>query len=166
MQRAIFITESSIGTSAISASTCDNDSHKQAMLEVLGVYITIFLVCLTTFLIIVTSNYQVVDFKHINGIEIVIYAFKYHFGKNGSLILSIITILFAFSTIISSYFFGESNLWLFSMKNIIKNSYKIIFMLVIVLSCYIKAQILWNLIDFLVALLAIINMYSLLKINK
>ena len=166
MQRAIFITESSIGTSAISSSTCDNDSKKQGMLEVFGIYVTIFIVCFTTFLIIVTSNYNQLSFGHINGIEIVIYAFKYHFGVSGGTILSIITILFAFSTIISSYFFGESNLLLFSRNKIINIIFKIVFILVIIISSYIKSNILWNLTDYFVAILAIINVYAMLKIDK
>ena len=166
MQRAIFITESSIGTSAISASTCDNDSMKQGLLEVFGIYVTIFIVCITTFLIIVTSNYNQITFSQINGIEIVIYAFKYHFGNSGVMILSIITILFAFSTIISSYFFGESNLLLFSRKKLMNIIFKLVFILVIIISSYIKANILWNLTDYFVAILAIINVYAMLKINK
>ena len=166
MQRAIFMTESSIGTSAIAASTCDNDADKQAMLEVLGIYIIIFLICLMTFFMIVTSNYNLVKFNNINGIEIVIYAFKYHFGAYGSIIISLITILFAFSTIVSSYFFGEINLLAFSKKKIVSITYKIVFMIVILASCYIKVNILWNLTDFLVAILAIINMYAIIKIDK
>ena len=166
MQRAIFITESSIGTSAISASSCDNDSNSEGMLEVFGIYIIVFLVCFTTFLIIVTSNYHLLNLDYINGIEIVIYAFKYHFGSNGSIILSVITILFAFSTIISSYYFGESNLLFFTRSKVIKNIYKCLFMIIILISCYIKANIIWNMIDFLVALLAIINVYAVLRIVK
>lgn len=166
MQRAIFITECSIGTSAISASSCDNDSQKQGMLEIFGVYITIFIICLTTFLIIITSDYSGNYGNTLNGIEIVLQAFKYHFGANGSLILAIITILFAFSTIISSYFFGESNLFLFTKKNSIKIFFKIIFILVIIISGYLNANILWNLTDFFVAILAIINVYSMMKITK
>ena len=87
MQRAIFITESSLGTSAISASACDNEPHKQGMLEVFGIYITIFIVCLTTFLIIVTSNYQLINYKLVNGIDLVLYAFQYHFGYTGTIFL-------------------------------------------------------------------------------
>lgn len=165
MQRAIFITESSIGTSAISASTCDNNPSKQGMLEVFGIYITVFIVCITTFLIIVTSNYHINNFNNINGIEIVLYSFNYHFGEYGSLILSIITIMFALSTIISSYFLGESNLLNITKNKIINIIYKIIFMLVIIISCYIKPNILWNLTDFFVALLVIINVYAILKIT-
>ena len=164
MQRAIFITESSLGTSAISASTCDNNPEKQAMLEVFGIHLTTFLICLTTFIIIVTSNYNNHLFNNINGIEIVLYAFKYHFGHKGSTLLAIITILFALSTIISSYLFGESNLLSLSNNKIINYIYKTIFLIVIIISCYLKATILWNLTDYFVALLAIINTYSIIKI--
>jgi len=166
MQRAIFITESSLGTSAISASSCDNDPNRQGLLEVLGIHITTFLVCLTTFLIIATSNYDMINFQNINGIEIVIHAFNYHFGKNGGMFLSIITSLFAFSTIISSYFFGESNINIFSKNKRLKQMFRVLFMIVIVISCYIKPAVLWNLTDYFIAILVIINVFAILKINK
>lgn len=166
MQRAIFISESGIGTSAISASACDNDSSKQGMLEILGIHVTTFLVCFITFLIIVTSNYNLVDFGNINGIEIVMYAFNYHFGKFGRIILSIITILFAFSTIISGYFFGENNVRIFTNNKKIINIFKIIVILIIVISGYVSPNILWNLTDYFIAILAIINISSILRINR
>ncbi len=166
MERAIFMSESSLGTSAIVSASCDNDADKQGMLEVLGIHITTFIVALTTFIIIATSNYSVIDSKHINGIEIVLSAFNYHFGSFGSILLSGITIMFAFSTIISSYYFGESNLIFLTTNKNIKNIYKGIFILIIILSCYIKPHILWNLTDYFVAIIAIINVYSILVINK
>lgn len=166
MQRAIFISESGIGTSAISASACDNDSSKQGMLEILGIHITTFLVCFITFLIIVTSNYSLIDFGSINGIEIVMYAFNYHFGEFGRIILSIITILFAFSTIISGYFFGENNLRIFTNNKKIINVFKIIVILIIAISGYVSPNILWNLTDYFIAILAIINISSIIMISK
>ena len=166
MQRAIFITESSIGTSAISSASCDNDPKMQGMLEVLGIHIVTFLICFSTFIIIVTSNYQTIKFDNLNGIEIVMEAFNYHFGGSGGLLLAIITVLFAFSTIISSYFFGESNLLIFSKNKYLKIIFKLFFMGVIVGSCYVKPSILWNLCDFFIALLAIINVSSIIRIMK
>lgn len=166
MQRAIFITESSIGTSAMSASLCDNDASKQGLLEVMGIHITTFVVCFTTFLLIVTSDYQTVNFENINGIEIVIHAFNYHFGNIGGIFLILITIMFAFSTIISSYFFGENNIKIFTDKKLIIKIFKFLFLLVIVISCYIKPNLIWNLTDYFVALLVIINVVSILRISK
>lgn len=159
MQRAIFITESGIGTSAISASITDSTSDNQAMLEVMGIYIVSFLVCSVTFLIISLSDYNNNIFLDINGIEIVLYAFKYHFGNIGSILLSIITILFAFSTITSSYFFGITNL-----KN--NKYFKYIVIIIIILSAYIKPNMLWNYTDLFIAMLTLINIYAILKINK
>ena len=166
MQRAIFISESGLGTSAISAASCDNNPSKQGMLEVLGIHITTFLVCFITFLIIVTSNYYLIDFGNINGIEIVMYAFNYHLGSFGRVILSIITILFAFSTIISGYFFGENNVKNFTNNKKIINIFKLIVILVIFISGYVSPNILWNLTDCFIAILAIINISSILKIVK
>ena len=166
MQRAIFISESGIGTSAISASSCDNDPSKQGMLEILGIHITTFMVCFITFLIIVTSNYSLIDFGDINGIEIVMYAFNYHFGNIGRIILSIITILFAFSTIISGYFFGENNVRIFTNNKKIINIFKIIVIIIIIISGYVSPQMLWNLTDYFIGILAIINVTSILRIDR
>ena len=166
MQRSIFITESSLGTSAISASSCDNEPEKQAMLEVLGIHIITFIVCLTTFLIIATTDYQTLSFTNLNGIELVLHAFNYHFGSSDPVLLVVITILFAFSTIISSYFFGETSLNILTKNKYINNMYKILFILIIIISCYIKPSILWNLCDYFIALLAIINISSIIKIYK
>ena len=166
MQRAIFISESGIGTSAISASACDNDPDKQGLLEVMGIHITTFFICFITFLIIVTSDYYLIDFGNINGIEIVMYAFCYHFGKFGKIILTIITILFAFSTIISGYFFGENNVRLFTNNKRMIIVFKVIVILIIFISGYVSPNILWNLTDFFIALLAMINVFSILMIDK
>ena len=166
MQRAIFISESGIGTSAISASACDNEPSKQGVLEIMGIHITTFLVCFITFLIIVTSDYNVFDFGNINGIEIVMHAFNYHFGKFGRVILSVITILFAFSTIISGYFFGENNVRIFTNNKKIITIFKIIVILIIFISGYVSPNILWNLTDYFIAILAIINISSILRIKQ
>ena len=166
MQRAIFISESSLGTSAIAAGSCDNLPESQGLIEVMGIYITIFIVSLTTFFMIVSSDYNVINYEYLNGIEIVIYAFKYHFGYLGGVILSIVTIIFALSTIISSYFLGENNLFIISKKRIIRLIYKIIFILVIVLASFVKASIIWNLTDYFVAILSIINVLSMIMINR
>ena len=166
MQRAIFISESGIGTSAISASACDNDADKQGILEIMGIHMTTFLVCFVTFIIIVTSDYSSINFGNINGIEIVLYAFNYHFGNVGKIILSIVTIMFAFSTIISGYFFGENNIKLFTNNKFALNIFKWVVILIIILSGYISPNVLWNLTDYFIAILAIINISSILKINK
>ena len=72
-------------------------------------------------------------------------------------------ILFSFSTILTGYYYGESCLKFILDKpslGIIK-LLKIITCLVLLIGAVISATMLWNLIDFLVALLAIINVYTI-----
>ena len=100
---------------------------------------------------------------NINGIEYVIDAFVYHLGSFGSIMFLIITVLFAFSTIVSGYCFGELSLD-FIYKKISNRSIFIFKLLTIILVFFgglISPNILWNLIDVLIGILTIINIYSI-----
>lgn len=164
IQRAIFATESGIGTTSIAASTTNSNPKIQGYIQLLGVHITSFIICLSTSIIILTTNYQSLLFKNINGIELVLYGFNYHFGRFGNIILFIIVPLFCFSTIISGYYNGESSL---KSLNIKKVTYlKIITIIILFLGVIINAKILWNVADLLIGLMLIINIYAVYKLNN
>lgn len=168
IQRGMFASESGLGTSAISSASCKNDPSKQGLCEVFGVYFTVFIICTMTAILILLSDYSNINFGNINGIELTMYAFKYHLGKFGSYLLTTITILFAYSTIISGYVFGEVNLKaLFNKVNKkVLFIFKIITILLIIIGGVMNPSILWNLVDVMVAFLLIINIYSMLKLTK
>lgn len=133
-----------------------------------GIYFTSFVVCTATAFIILTSDYHVLDLGNINGIEITQYALYYHLGSLGIIILIFSILSFAFSTIVAGYYYGEINL-----KYIDKNvndthlfTLKIVTSLLIVAGSVIKSNVLWSLVDVLVAIMAIINMYAVLKLKN
>ena len=163
IQRGVFASESGLGTSAIAAATVKDSPFKQAIIQVLGVHFTNFIICTITAFIILNSNYNVIDLASLNGIEITSYAFKYNLGNIGNIILILITILFAFSTIISGYYYGESNLK-FLFKKLNKKSI-IIFKCIVIFFVYIggiiNSSIIWSIVDSFVVILAIINIYSI-----
>ena len=104
----------------------------------------------------------------INGIEITQFALKYHLGSFGEIVLILAIFLFALSTIIAGFYYGKSNLD-FIYNGISKKSeflYKIITITLIILGSIISSNIIWNLSDIFIALLAIINIYSLLSLRK
>ncbi len=166
MQRGIFATEVAIGTSAVSAAMASSSPQSQGYLQILGNYITVFVICTVTALIILSSNYNLYVASTSNGIELALHAFEYHFNQFGRLFIIIFIILFAFSTIISGVYFGESTLEFITNRPIIKKFYKAIVIIFIFLSMYINASKLWTLIDILVAFLCLINLYSIIKIYK
>ena len=169
LQRGIFATEAGLGTSSIASSVSNtDDSVNLARMQIFGIYLTTFLVCTLTAFIILTSNYFDIDFEAINGIEITESSFLYHIPKIGNYIVIISIFFFAFSTILTGYYYGES-----SYKYLDKNTNKIkiiilkIFTLLMVfIGCISSPTIIWNFVDILVAILIIINTYSILKLKK
>lgn len=168
IQRGIFACESGIGTSAIAASTTNEKPKKEGYIQTLGVYFTILVICTITAFIILLSDYQTLNIISPNGIEITTYAFNYHLGSIGKYILCLVTILFAYSTIISGYYYGESSLKFLINRcsKIILFIFKLLTIILLFIGGLIKPSIIWNIVDTLVALLAIINIYSIYKLFK
>ena len=169
LQRGMFSTEAGLGSGAI-ASSCTNTKDKVGLglIQIIGIYFTVFVVCTSTALIVLTSDYKTLSLTNINGIELTQYALNYHLGKAGIVVLIITVIALAYSTIVAGYYYGESNL-----KYLIKNAkpshimlLKIVTVLLLVFGSVSSPKLLWSIVDVLVAVLAIINMYSLIKLRK
>lgn len=66
IQRGIFSSEAGLGTGAITSSIVDDKvEEKQGFIQMLGIYITTIIICGSTALIILTSNYNSFIFNNI-----------------------------------------------------------------------------------------------------
>lgn len=169
MQRGIFATEAGLGTSSIASSvSTTDDSVNLARIQVLGIYLTSFLVCTITAFIILSSNYIDIDYSTINGIEITEQAFLYHIPKIGNIIVIISIFFFAFSTILTGYYYGESSYKYLDKKanNVKILLLKIITLIMVFFGCIASPTFIWNIVDSLVAILSIINIYAIVKLKK
>ena len=169
IQRGIFASEVGSGTSAIASGSSNVDNPvKQGLIGVFGVYFTIFIICLSTALIILTSNYNPLNYDIVNGIEITGNALSYHLGDFGNFILYFSLVAFSFSTIISGYYYIETNLkYIFkNLSNKMILILKIITCLLLAISSVINPNFIWNISDILVALLIIINIFSIYNLRN
>lgn len=166
MQRAIFSTEVAIGTSAISSAMSDSNANNQGYIQILGNYITTFVICTVTALIILSSNYTNYINATSNGIELAFYAFNYHFKSLGKIFVWLFIFLFAISTVISGFYYGENCLEYITKSKKIKKVYKAIVIIAIFISTYINATTIWTLVDISVAILCLINLYAIIKIYR
>lgn len=165
IQRGIFASEVGLGTSSISASLTDNP-HSSGIVQILGVHFTTIFICLVTSIIIILSDYQTHIFNNINGIEITLYAFKYHFGNLGSYALLVITFLFAISTIISAFYYGEVAFFYIFKKNYHNQLiYQIIIISMLTIGGLINSDILWDLSNIITGLLSIINLTTIYQLR-
>ena len=163
MQRGIFSSEAGLGTCSISSSTIGyNDKIGNGSIQMIGIYITSLLICTATSLVVLTSNYNCINIS--NGIELTQYAYHYHLGNIGNYFIFITILIFSFSTILTGYYDSEISL------KCITNKYtlplKIITIIVIFLGTIISSKIIWNLVDIIVGILSIINIYSILKLKN
>ncbi|MBR4671714.1 MAG: sodium:alanine symporter family protein [Bacilli bacterium] len=160
-QRAIFSTEAGTGTTSTLLSISKSKAKEEITMQVIGTYFITLVICTISAFIILTSNYDSLNITNINGIEIVIYAFNYHFKEIGIIILSIITFLFAYSTIITSYFYAKENI---NTNN--KTMVKIIVIIILILSNFVNPNIIWTLTDILSSLVTLINVYAIIKLRR
>lgn len=164
IERGVFSSESGIGTTAmITALSNNNDVEKEARLQVLATFFTSLVICTITALIILTTSYQNINFTDINGIEVVAYAFYKHLGPIGIIILTIVIFLFAFSTIVTCFYYGEASLKYLTSKN--TNYLKWIIIAIMIYSSFSSPVIIWNTTDIIIAMIAIINVYAMYKLK-
>lgn len=164
VQRGIFSNEAGLGTGSITSSTSSTDNAvSQGYIQILGIYVTTLLICTATAFIVLTSNYDSFSVGDINGIELTLYAFNYHLGNFGNILLFLSILLFSFTTILTGYYDGEASLKYFFDN--VKSSYliilKILSLLILFLGCILSSKVIWIFVDIFTALLAIINIYSL-----
>lgn len=165
-ERAIFSTESGMGTTSMVVSLSKNTNYKQeALIQIIGVFFITLIICTISALIILTTKYESLNIIHNDEIALINYAFNYHFGYLGPIILTTIILFFSFSTIITSFYYGDLNIkHLFNNKN--NAITKIIVIIVIVFSNFLKPATIWILLDIVTALITIINIYSIFKLKE
>lgn len=154
--KSIFSTESGLGTGAIAASSSFNTNEEdEGLVQVFGINFDTFIVSTLTAFVVILSPYTSFDISNINGIEITRYAFIYHLGSIGGLVLTISIILYAFSTIIGGYYYVDVCIKYLINKNYL--IFKIIILIILLVATIISPSIIWDFIDKFVVLLAIIN---------
>lgn len=164
LQRTIFANESGVGTSSMMSGLVDNNNYKlQGNIGIIQTYFINIIVLTITALIIGLSNFK--EMNIVNGIELTKYAYSYHLGYFGEVMLLIILFMFSFSSLITIYYYGENSLKSITTNKKIIKLLKLITILSIFIGGIIKAKIIWNFIDIFLALLTIINMYAIYKLK-
>ena len=164
--KSIFSTEAGLGTGAIAASSSSNTNEiEEGLVQVFGINFDTFIVSTLTAFVVILSPYTSLNMLNINGIEITRFAFIYHLGSIGGLILTITIILFAFSTIIGGYYYGEIALKYITQKEN-TNTLKIITIFLLLISTIISPNNIWNLIDIFIVILALLNTFALFLLRK
>ncbi|MDN4494838.1 alanine/glycine:cation symporter family protein [Ureibacillus aquaedulcis] len=165
IKRGLFSNEAGIGSAPNAAATA-SVSHpvKQGLIQTLGVFIDTLLVCTSTAAIVLLSDaYLQSDSASINLTQVSLIS---NLGEWAGIFLAIAVFLFAYSTVIGNYYYGETNIGFIKESKTALLIFRILVVGFVMFGSVAKVQIVWDLADLFMAMMAIINLIAILMLWK
>ncbi len=167
IKRSLFSHEAGLGSMpTISAMSEIDKPINQGYAQVMGVFIDTVVMCTLTGLMILVYD---VDLLLFTGYDLIIYSFENIFGSIGEYFACFFMVTFALATVVSQYYLGESNLLFLSNKKKMKRNtflYQCMFILGITVGVFSPLNKIWDLIDYGMIGIGVLNIYALIRLEK
>lgn len=165
IKRGLFSNEAGMGSAPNAAATA-TVSHpvKQGFIQTLGVFTDTIIICSCTAFIVLLSGAPLDG--SIKGIELTQLAVSSQVGSWGNIFISLCILLFAFSSIVGNYYYGEANIQFITNKKIYLSIYRVSVALMVLFGSLVSMDIVWNLADVFMGLMAIINLIAIVLLSK
>lgn len=163
VKRGLFSNEAGEGSAPNAAATADI-SHpvKQGLLQAVGVFADTLVICTcTAFMILLSGLYD----GALDGILLTKAAIVSEIGVSGGWFLTAAIFLFAYSTIIANYFYGETNIRFITQKKWAVNTFRIITGVTVMLGALVSLQTAWSMVDICMGLMTICNLIAILLLS-
>lgn len=165
IRRGLFSNEAGMGAAPNAAATADV-SHpvKQGLVQALGVFFDTLLVCTATGLVILSAG----GFagSEADGIALTQTAFTQMLGSWAGIFIAISVFLFAFTSILGNYYYGENNLAYIKNSKVLIFLYRIAAVLMVIFGTFASFDLVWLLADIFMALLALLNLFAITVLFK
>lgn len=165
VKRGLFSNEAGMGSAPNAAATAEV-SHpvKQGLIQSLGVFTDTIIICsCTAFMVLLYNGYATSSNE---GIALAQEALSSHIGSFGGIFIAICIFLFAFSSIVGNYYYGESNIQFVTESKGALNIYRALVCGMVLFGAVAKVQFVWDMADLFMAFMAIINMIVIAKLGK
>ena len=165
IKRGLFSNEAGMGSAPNVAATA-TVSHpvKQGLIQALGVFTDTLVICTCTAFIILVSNPS--PDASLNGIQLTQAAFAAQVGSLGSVFVAIAILLFAFSSIIGNYYYGESNIRFISQRPIILWIYRMLVGGMVMCGAVMSLDLAWSFADITMGLMTICNLIAIVLLSR
>ncbi len=173
VKRGLFSNEAGEGSAPnVAATATVTHPVKQGLIQALGVFTDTLLVCsCTAFVILISGLYDIPELK---GIALTQAALSAEVGAFGPPFIAIAIFLFAASSIIGNYYYGEANIRFltshasrFPHPSLLLTIYRIFSGGVMVMfGALVSLDLVWNLGDLCMALLTACNLVAIIALGK
>ena len=160
VKRGLYSNEAGVG-SAPNAAASAQTSHpvKQGLIQMLSVYIDTILICSATALMCLASGAEIT--KDAAGAQYVQSSMKFMFGEAGPVFITVIMVLFAFTTLLGNLFYVDNALAYINGKKMpgkkFMSCFRVICALVILFGAVMPMSTAWAVADIFMAGMALIN---------
>ena len=165
IKRGLFSNEAGMGAVPNAAATADA-SHpvKQGLIQAFGVFVDTLLVCsASAFIVLCSGDYQAIG---LTGIALIQYDLSLFLGEWAAGALALFIILFAFSSIVGNYYYSEINIGFIHGGKFAIRSFRMAVGVMIMVGTLAQLELVWNLADFFMALMAITNIIAILLLFR
>ena len=166
VKRGLFSNEAGEGSAPNAAATAAV-SHpvKQGLIQALGVFTDTLVVCsCTAFIILISGLYTSPE---LNGIMLTQAALESEVGSWGPTFIAIAIFLFAYSSMIGNYYYGEANVRFMTQSRTAITTYRLLSGGAMVLfGAWATLEVVWSMIDLCMALLTACNLVAIALLGK
>ena len=166
VKRGLFSNEAGEGSAPNVAATASvTHPVKQGLIQALGVFTDTLLVCsCTAFIILISGLYQT---PGLNGIALTQSALQSEVGAVGPIFVAVAIYLFAFSSIIGNYYYGEANIRFITSNTMVMTVYRIFSAgVMVVFGAMASFELVWNIVDFFMAFLTACNLTAIILLGR
>lgn len=160
IKRGLFSNEAGMGSAPNAAATAEvTHPVKQGLVQTLAVFTDTILICsATAFVIIISGVYTETGLE---GIQLTQLALTKTVGPWADIFVAIAILLFAFSSILGNYVYGETNIKFGNISNNWLIVYRIAVLAMVLFGSVSKINLVWNMADLSMGLMAFVNLIAI-----
>ncbi|RWZ59138.1 alanine:cation symporter family protein [Halobacillus fulvus] len=165
VQRGLFSNEAGMGSAPNAAATSEvTHPVKQGLIQTLGVFTDTLLICSATAVIILFAG----DYEgtQLDGIQLTQAAFESQLGTWAAIFIAIAIFLFAFSSIVGNYYYGETNIEFIRTNKTSIFIYRLAVLAMVMFGAIAEFSLVWSLADLTMGIMALINLYAIFRLSS
>lgn len=164
-RRGLFSNEAGMGSAPNAAATA-NTSHpvKQGYIQTFSVFVDTLIICSCTAFIVLLADYQA--FPGLEGIALTQKALTQELGPIGNYFISASVLLFAFTSIIGNYYYGQANVEFLTRSRLVMALFRTGVSVMVLLGAVLQLKLVWNMADLFMTVMALLNIYAIFRLRR
>ena len=164
-RRGLFSNEAGMGSAPNAAATA-NTSHpvKQGYIQTFSVFVDTLIICSCTAFIVLLADYQA--FPGLEGVALTQKALTQELGPLGNYFISASVLLFAFTSIIGNYYYGQANVEFVTRSRLVMALFRTGVSVMVLLGAVLQLKLVWNMADLFMTVMALLNIYAIFRLRR